>query len=148
MWVRIDNRLVHGQVIETWIPYVDAKTLIVVNDALAKDVLQQEIISLAVPEGLTLLFLSLEQLKKIQTGLQDGVLILFANCQDAKIAFENGLKFQVLNIGNLHYTEHKVQICEHVALSPEELQCLRYLQGQGVELDFRCVPHKHIQVEL
>ena len=46
-WVRIDNRLIHGQVIETWIPFTNAKRLVVANDELAKDVLQQEIVVLS-----------------------------------------------------------------------------------------------------
>ena len=35
IWFRIDNRLVHGQVIEAWLPHIRAKTLVVANDDLA-----------------------------------------------------------------------------------------------------------------
>ena len=35
MWFRVDNRLVHGQVIEAWLPYTGARHLIVANDELA-----------------------------------------------------------------------------------------------------------------
>ena len=48
-WFRIDNRLVHGQVIEGWLPYLNAGHLIVANDALALDELQQQIMRLAIP---------------------------------------------------------------------------------------------------
>ena len=49
MWFRVDNRLVHGQVIEAWLPYTGAKHLVVANDELAGDVIRQQIIELAVP---------------------------------------------------------------------------------------------------
>lgn len=48
-FVRIDNRLVHGQIIETWLPFTRARTIVVANDELAADPLRQEIMSLAIP---------------------------------------------------------------------------------------------------
>ena len=49
-WFRVDNRLVHGQVIEGWLPHLAAKHLVVANDAFASDLLRQQIAELAVPE--------------------------------------------------------------------------------------------------
>ena len=43
LWFRVDNRLVHGQVIEGWLPYVAARHLIVANDAMSADLLQQQV---------------------------------------------------------------------------------------------------------
>ena len=56
LWFRVDNRLVHGQVIEGWLPYVAARHLIVANDAMSADLLQQQIVSLAVPEQVAIHF--------------------------------------------------------------------------------------------
>lgn len=53
LWFRIDNRLVHGQIIEAWLPHIRAKTLLVANDELAQDELRQEIMSLAVPSDVS-----------------------------------------------------------------------------------------------
>ena len=61
LWVRVDNRLVHGQVIETWLPYTNAPYLLVVNDELAADPLRQTIISLAVPARITLRVLQVKE---------------------------------------------------------------------------------------
>ncbi|KUJ96007.1 MAG: PTS system sorbose subfamily IIB component [Desulfonauticus sp. 38_4375] len=148
MWVRIDNRLVHGQVIETWIPYIKAKFILVVNDSLANDILQQEIIKLAVPSNIEIKFVSLAQVQMGLKGQKKETLVLFANCQDARVAFEQGFKFEVLNVGNLHYSPGKEQFCDHIALSKEDIFCLKYLLKKGVNLDFRCVPHKPVQIEL
>ena len=41
-WFRVDNRLVHGQVIEGWLPHLAAKHLVVANDAFASDLLRQQ----------------------------------------------------------------------------------------------------------
>ena len=62
MWFRVDNRLIHGQVIEGWLPYTGAAHLIVANDALAEDLLRQQIMSLAIPHHVDVRFVPLKDL--------------------------------------------------------------------------------------
>ncbi|BCS87242.1 PTS sugar transporter subunit IIB [Pseudodesulfovibrio sediminis] len=148
--VRIDNRLIHGQIIETWLPYIGAKNVIVANDELANDVLQQEIMSLAIPGTVESSFVTVETLTEAVNGSRsdgstDDIIILFSSCADAKRAFDSGFDFSVLNIGNVHYSPGKKQVSPSVALSDEDETCLRHLNRKGVELDFRCVPNDPIQ---
>jgi PTS system mannose-specific IIB component len=149
--VRIDNRLIHGQIIETWLPYTGAKVLVVANDELSTDALQQEIMSLAIPQNVTYSFVSIEglvceidELRSEQAA--SDILVLFSNCPDAKRAFDAGYGFASLNIGNVHYSPGKKQISPSVALSGEDESCLKQLSRKGVELDFRCVPNDPVQV--
>lgn len=147
MWVRIDNRLIHGQVIETWLPYTRAGHLFVANDELAADPVRQEIMGLAIPAGITVHYSAIRELPKwITSDVRDETFVLFATCPDAKLAFECGLNFSVLNVGNLHYGPGKKQVCAHIALGPEDISCLNSFVNRGVTLDFRCVPHKSVQV--
>lgn len=147
---RIDNRLIHGQIIETWLPYTGAQLIVVANDELAGDVLQQEIMSLAIPQTIRSAFTPVNSLANeigsIKQGDSVGVIVLFSSCPDAKRAFEHGFAFDSLNIGNVHYSPGKKQISPSVALSDEDEGCLRHLIRQGVELDFRCVPNDPVQV--
>lgn len=148
--VRIDNRLIHGQIIETWLPYTGARTVIVANDELVNDVLQQEIMSLAIPQPVTSSFVTVESVSQVVGGktIAEDVIILFSNCADARRAFDAGFGFDVLNIGNVHYCPGKRQVSPSVALSDEDESCLRHLTRKGVELDFRCVPNDQDQVRL
>ena len=149
--VRIDNRLIHGQIIETWLPYVRATDLVVVNDELAADVLQQEIMSLAIPQSVRCVFWYVTEVvneidRLAAMGKKGRLLILFSNCSDAKRVYDLGFTFPTLNVGNIHYTPGRHQISPSVALSDEDEGCLRYLSKQGVGLDFRCVPNDPVQV--
>ena len=49
IWYRIDNRLIHGQIIEAWLPYTRATRLVVPNDEFSAEPLRQQTILLAVP---------------------------------------------------------------------------------------------------
>ena len=117
LWFRVDNRLVHGQVIEGWLPYVAARHLIVANDAMSADLLQQQIVSLAVPEQVAIHFVPVAALLETLACCGESSLVLFADCQDARRALESGVDIRALNIGNLHYAPGKIQVFPHVALS-------------------------------
>lgn len=151
VWVRVDNRLVHGQIIETWLPFTGARVLVVVNDMLADDFLRQEIMSLAIPRGLRAVFVHVAEAAKFMESLRpaerNDAMVLFANCKDARRAYEKGLDFGNLNIGNLHYGPGKKHVCAHVALSGEDESCLRFFTRHGVRLDFRCVPNDPVQIK-
>ena len=141
MWFRVDNRLIHGQVIEGWLPYTGAAHLIVANDALAEDLLRQQIMSLAIPHHVDVRFVPLKDLAGTLKECGDESFVLFENLQDVRTAARSGVTLNVLNIGNLHYGASKKQLCTHVAVSEDDMAALRELvSGQGTELDFRAVP--------
>ncbi len=148
-WVRVDNRLIHGQVVEAWVPFMGAKHIIVGNDDLARDEIQQEIMSLAIPRAVESAFLSIDALPgdpRLSGSGRESTLLLFSTCLDVRRAFEKGLGLSILNVGNLHYSTGKRQISPSVSLGPDDESCLRYLQDNGVELDFRCVPNDPVTV--
>ncbi|MCF8105425.1 MAG: PTS sugar transporter subunit IIB [Desulfohalobiaceae bacterium] len=152
LWIRVDNRLIHGQIVENWLPYLNAGHILVANDQLAHDELQQEIIGLAVPKGVKLLFSPVSGVLETLNahwcqGDGRSFLVMFARCSDAREALQRGLQFSTLNIGNIHYGQGKQQICDHIALSREDIKCLRFFENKGVQLDFRCLPNRQVQVK-
>lgn len=143
IWFRIDNRLVHGQVIEAWLPYLRAGTLVVLNDDLAADTLQQQIMKLAIPARIEIQFIRVDvALEVYEVLLKKNVssLFLVSNCMDIARVQEQGIDIPVVNVGNIHYAPGKQQICAHVAVSPDEKACLKFLESSGITLDFRAVP--------
>ncbi|KAB1443760.1 PTS sugar transporter subunit IIB [Pseudodesulfovibrio senegalensis] len=146
-WVRIDNRLIHGQIIETWLPYTGVKTIVVANDQLAADIMQQQIMTLAIPGNIESIFVSVGALETAIETLNSDYLILFNNCADARRAYEQGVAFETLNIGNVHYSPGKRQLSPSVAVNEEDEACLRFFAKNGIDLDFRCVPNDTVQVK-
>lgn len=143
IWFRIDNRLVHGQVIEAWLPHTKASILAIVNDEVADNELRQQIMLMAVPSRVSGIFLHVADLPVFiaqQLKLKNNVLVIMADCRDARRAFELGVPIDCCNVGNLHYSSGKRQLCAHVALSAEDEKCLRFFEDNDVELDFRCIP--------
>lgn len=140
VWVRIDNRLVHGQVIEAWLPYTGARHLIVANDELAQDILRQQITSLAVPQRVQIHFVPVEQLSRTVAACgEDKIFALLGTCQDAVRALHGDIPGMQLNVGNLHCGPNKHQLLPHVAVTDEELSMLKDMSAKYT-VDFRSVP--------
>lgn len=152
-WFRIDNRLVHGQIIETWLPHLRAKLLVVANNDVAADTMRQQIMRLAVPNDIQVLYCSLPETTHVldqvsQKNTHQHALILFESCKDAQAVHMSGQQFSAINLGNLHYGPNKEQICEHIAISSEDRKCLGYFQKHNVTIDCRCVPSVATKVNL
>jgi len=148
-FARVDNRLVHGQIIEAWLPFTDARALVVANDELAADDLRQQIMSIAIPLGVDIRFSPVAEVGALLRGkdfAENDALVLFSSCQDARRAFDAGFAFTRLNLGNLHYGPGKKQICQHIALSRDDEDCLEILKAQGVALDYRCIPSDPVEL--
>jgi PTS system mannose-specific IIB component len=123
----------------------------VANDDLAADPLRQEIMALAIPRDVQKAFVLVDEVtdlltRKFRAQEEVDAMVLFSDCCDARRAYEQGLTFARVNIGNLHYGPGKTQVCAHVALSKQDKKCLKYFQESGIKLDFRCVPNEPVQV--
>ena len=143
-WFRVDNRLVHGQVVETWLPHLGSTMLAVVNDGLCNDPVRQEIMRLAIPKKVDTRFVCLEGglcLYHEMIRLKAPTMFLFSTCQDACFLVEQGARMDTLNISNLHFGPDKKQICSYLSVSDDDVRCLGYFQTMGIKLDFRCVPN-------
>lgn len=142
-WLRIDNRLVHGQIVETWLPYLQSRHIVIVNDAVSMDILRQQIIKLALPSRITPHFTSIANVQDVFNTLKnvkEDVFCLVENCQDAQRIVEQGVTIGTVNIGNIHYSSSCYQLSNSIAVTSEDISCFQFFEDRGISLDFRCVP--------
>ncbi len=142
--VRVDSRLVHGQILEAWVPFVNAKCIIVVNDKVAADPFLDTVIRMAVPSDIEVVITSLDDFVQNYTfshGRGKKTIVLFSNIADACRAFDLGFRFDRLNIGNVYNNEYKVCCSSSVFLCDEEITGLEnLLKETGVFVELQRVP--------
>ena len=153
---RIDSRLVHGQVLEAWVPYVDADCIVVANNAVAGESFQRMVMQAAVPSSIKLIIGTLEETASILSSadlLRKRVLLLFANSDDALKVRQLGVEFSKLNLGNMHSSAGKDRYTCTIALDQQDIDILKKVEEQGVKIVSQCVPadreqswHKLIRV--
>jgi PTS system mannose-specific IIB component len=140
---RIDSRLIHGQVLEAWVPYVQADCIVVANDEVARTPLQCMIMQAAVPSSIKLVIGTLEEIAAcLVSGELDRqrVLLLFANATDALRGCRLGIGFLKLNLGNMHAGEGKNRYSCTIALDQDDIENLRQVAAGGVAIVSQCVP--------
>jgi len=141
--VRVDNRLIHGQILESWVPSVRADCIVVANDQLANIAFQKVLMESAVPKGIKVAIGTIEEMARyLQSDeLSDRrVLLLFASPQDALLAHRLGVDFCELNLGNLHGGKDKKRLSCTVALNDDDIVQLQALEDDGVKVFLQCVP--------
>ena len=140
---RIDNRLIHGQVLETWLPYVHANCLVVANDEIASSPMKRMMMEASVPSRIRVEIGTLAEIIRLFCcGEFDDmrVLLLFASTADSLYALRGGLKYDRLNLGNLHAGEGKTQFSCTVFLASQDVENLEEIEGAGVDISARCIP--------
>lgn len=140
---RIDNRLIHGQVLESWVPYVHANCLVVANDNVAATPLKRMMMESSVPSRMRVEIGSIEEITALfASGDLDGcrTLLLFGTTADALRAYRCGLVYQQLNLGNLHAGVGKTRLSCTLFLDQDDLDTLQELEHAGVVISARCIP--------
>ncbi|MGP8154957.1 MAG: PTS system mannose/fructose/N-acetylgalactosamine-transporter subunit IIB [Smithella sp.] len=142
--VRVDSRLVHGQILEAWVPFVKAKCIIVVDDKVAADSFFETVIRMAVPSEIEVIISSVDDFVLNYTYTHGGgkkTIVLFSNIADAFNAFGRGFRFDRLNIGNIYNNEYKICCSTSVFLCDEEIKNLEnLLKETGVFVELQRVP--------
>ena len=141
--VRVDNRLVHGQIIETWLPFFKATRIVVVNDEVAGSFFRETVIRMAVPREVEVLIYGVEEFGRSEIARQKDELrtiVLFSGVNDIVRAFEAGFRFHSLNIGNLYSDHCRLQCSPSVCLADEDIAHIRFLLESGVTVELRSVP--------
>jgi PTS system mannose-specific IIB component len=141
--VRVDERLVHGQILEAWVPFIHASRIVVVNDAVANDSFRVSAIKMAVPREVEVAVYRIKDFALNYSYSRGGgvkTIVLFSSIADALNAFTLGFKFDRLNIGNIHAEKQKKRCSSSVTLGENDIHDIRALLDAGIQIGVRHVP--------
>jgi mannose PTS system EIIAB component len=141
--IRIDDRLIHGQVATRWSTGLGASRIMVANDEVAVDEMQKGILRMVAPPGIATSIISKE---KAATNILAGkyalqkVLMVLKNPMDALDLMDKGLEIKEINVGNMAKRDNTIQIKKSISVSKEEYEAFKELKNRGVKLTARMVP--------
>jgi D-glucosaminate-specific PTS system IIB component len=171
-FVRLDDRLIHGQVVVKWLRYLHCKEILIVDDQLWRDDFMQNVLRLSAPSGvrvhITPVHQALQRLESLSShrcatdaksgnlsgeeaarrlpsaAVNDGhrVMVLVRSPQTAKALLENGFPLSELNVGGLGAGEGATRLHRSVSANSQQIAALRAMQDQGVRVYFQAVPEE------
>jgi mannose/fructose/N-acetylgalactosamine-specific phosphotransferase system component IIB len=140
---RIDDRLIHGQVIVGWVKRLQLSCILVANDEVAGDPFQKNLMALAVPTEVCAYIYTLEEAAR-QTSFDPEknpqCILLVKSLADAMNLVNRGIKPNEINLGGLHFKEHKKQYSTSVFLDQADIRIIDQLLNLGIRLSAQPLP--------
>ena len=143
VFTRIDDRLIHGQVVEGWVNFLKATCILVADDTVASNALQCSIMRISAPQGLKVCIGGVQEIcTEVRSAAFDKerVILLFSNPSDALRALKLGLGCTALNIGGMHYTPKKCKLMDVLAVDDADREALKAIMDMGVSVFIQTVP--------
>ncbi|MCK5242625.1 PTS sugar transporter subunit IIB [bacterium] len=141
--VRIDDRLIHGQVAVGWVKATSPDFIIVADDTVAKDTLQKTLMKMAATAAFGVKICKVEALAALMQSAElsgKRLLLLFSSSQDVVRAMQSGVKLTKLNVGGLRYCPGKQQIMKAIAINQDDVRNFQEINRQGVRVSIQMVP--------
>ncbi len=142
--LRIDERLIHGQVVVGWGAMLHPDRIVIVDDEIAASEWEQELYALGLPDEIRAEFHTIEESRALVPGWQADRLrtVVLTRTVDAMIRLAEGgvLRGTEVNVGGLHHSAGRRRVLPYVFLSDAERAALQHLADSGVDVSARDVP--------
>lgn len=128
---RIDNRLIHGQIVCLWAGAVGANLIVVAHDETAENQIEQSVMRMAASSlGYDTRFFTVQKTIDIidKASSDQKILLICQNPHDLRRIIEGGVEIKEVDIGNLYYDKGDKKLSDKVAVSEEELKDLNYIK--------------------
>lgn len=141
--VRIDYRMVHGQIVAKWIKFRPVDRLILADDDLVSDPFMGDIYRMAV-SGREVDIVKFTDIQAAIDRKDDTILLIFKDVDSAYQAFKSGLELPELNVGAVQNSAKRKTVTQGVALSADEYAKLKEIKAAGVNVFLQPIPEKDV----
>lgn len=141
-FVRIDDRLIHGQVATVWVKETRCNKIIAVSDEVAADTLRKTLLLSVSPPGIKAYVVTIDKAIEAYNNPKYNdfkTLFLFTNPTDVLRVVEGGVPFKSVNVGGMCFKEGKTLITQAVSVDQKDVDAFRKLYEKGIELEVRKV---------
>lgn len=143
--VRLDFRLIHGQVIAKWFGQIMGNEIVIIDDDLSQDSFMASIYEMSAPVDSKVHVYSVEDaVKKVEEGTfaSGKVLVLFKNVDQVFKAVEKGFKIDELQIGGLGSAPGRINVYGSITLDDHDASLLKKIADQGTNIYLQQVPEE------
>lgn len=143
VYYRVDDRLIHGQVVTAWAREYDLEQVLIIDDGAASDPLFRQIIAATAPSGIKVKVLTVataaDEVQAARSG-EKPTLVLVKGPAPLLALQERGIPIREVVFGGMQFRPGRKQVTRTISLGPEEeLQC-RALARNGTALVVQVVP--------
>ena len=141
--IRIDDRLIHGQIVTAWAKAIQASKIWIVDDGVAKDDFIKGVMQMVAPSDRELIITGLAEMPSMLQKLDDEIgntLILVKFPYVAKEIFKAGPKIKELNVGGIGAGPDRKKLFKNISASQTEKETLKEIRDMGIKVFFQVTP--------
>ena len=141
--LRIDSRLIHGQIVEGWMRFCPVDEIMIIDDEICNNDFETRILKFSVPQGVSFEILSVSQAAERWTVIKNSskiFLILIQSIENLRKLFDSGVDLPEIDMGLVNYTDSKVALTKAVYIDERERKELLHLMEYGVEIVIQTLP--------
>ena len=143
---RVDDRLIHTDILTLWVPEVRANRILIVDDKVAKDKLRSKVIKEQAPKGLIIhvygIDRAVEKLKEPPSFDGERVIVIAESPVVFEELLKRGIRFAQLNIGGMGIRGERKTVAKRIACDEREMESIHQIIQKGVHVYFQAVPRK------
>lgn len=144
--VRIDDRLIHGQIATTWINDYNIEQVLIVDDNVVQDKMQQSVISMTAPANVKVKVFGVDSFIGIykKNPIKRRTMIVLTNSIDAYRLLAGGVQIDYLNVGGMRLLDGRTKIARAVSVTPEEREAFKKIIEMGIDVRIQMIPRDEI----
>lgn len=143
---RIDDRLIHGQVMTKWIKETGAENVVIIDDATSKNEFMINVFEQAVPEDIGIgVFNKEDGVKFFSQSLEAPTMILVKVPETIEYMVNHGIDIKDLDLGGMGAKDGRSTLYQYISTSHEEDQCFYRLLDKGMNVYVQIVPQNEKQ---
>ena len=147
--VRIDNRLLHGQIVQFWIGHLGITHILIADDETSENESMPIIYRMALPEEVRLTIVPIDDLADALDRFESQrTMVLIRDVEDAKRVLECRAPVNSIVLGNIHSKEERTRITDSVYLSEQEIKSLIELQTHNIDIEIQTFPGEVLRLKV
>lgn len=138
--MRVDERLIHGQILLKWMEETGCKEALFVDDEIAEDMVMKKILEMSFPSGYMCSILGIESfVELVERAGEEPCFVVVKKLATLYELFKRGVKLPAVNLGNIPYGKGKIKLTQGMYIKPEEKAYLSEISRE-TELFYQQVP--------
>lgn len=141
IFARVDDRLIHGQIVQAWLPELNVDEVVIPCAKDRASSLNEMLLRLSLPYEYALTILDSHKAVQYARNSKKRIFLLMSTLQEMADLIEDGLQIKSINIGGMHFKENAQKLAENVFLDKQDKHLLKIIDGLGIRIETRAVPN-------
>ncbi|MBR4355171.1 MAG: PTS sugar transporter subunit IIB [Elusimicrobiaceae bacterium] len=141
IFARVDDRLIHGQIVQAWLPQLNVDEVVIPRTKRNSHSLNPGLLRLSLPYEYELSILDAIEIAQHASRSKRRIFLLMDSLQDFTDLITEGINVPSVNIGGMHFKEGAQKLADNVFLDDADKHLLRLIRDLGISIETRAVPN-------